>query len=161
MPHARCCEPCFPMPYPENCPPTQKGSLPRRAFSGGFNLQLWLGGWQFGKAGKCFPRTLSFPCGRPHTSFWCLSLLLPSVVGWEGLRQDLTKAIYIFNDRAWDGWAHLQWMKSYRLIPGQPEYDSQLCCMLSMWLWAKYFTLPSFHLYWPLISKNNCISNTH
>lgn len=98
---------------------------------------------------------------RPHTHFWCPSFLPPSVVGWGWFKAGPYQSHLNFNDRAWDGWAHLQWRKSYHLIQGQPEYDSQFCCMLSMWLWAKYFTLPSLCLFWPLISKNNCISNIH
>lgn len=45
VPHTvPCREPFFPTPYPENCPPAEKGALPRKGSSGGLNLQLRLGG---------------------------------------------------------------------------------------------------------------------
>lgn len=89
MSHIWCCEPCFPAPYSENCPPTEKAALPKKGFSGDLNLNSILEADKLGRPSHPFTSLW----GAPHPLL-CPSLLFPSVAGWKS-KAGPDRVIYI------------------------------------------------------------------
>lgn len=98
--HSQCLEPHFPSPPPQSSTAGKLSSHRRDLFPGRHSEEVPPPPYisEADKLGRLesVSYTLSPPCGRCHTLFGCPSLLRPLLAG-DGLRQDLSRAIYIYS----------------------------------------------------------------